>query len=95
MFSSSDAERRIDAYKLEGDLRDVYVELLSAQCAVDRIRMRYNPEDVAVRGNRFMVSRTISAALAICEYFSLVHKSLLPEVSPGDVEKDSSKEKRI
>ena len=79
MFSQSDSDRRLDAFKLDGDLRDAYVELLSAQCAVDRIKLRYMAEDVAEKGNSFVVNRSISAAMAICEYFSSVQKSLLPQ----------------
>lgn len=79
MVSPSDANRRVDMFKLDGDLRDAYVELLSAQCAVDRIRHRYEPQVVAEKGNSFMVTRSISAAMAICEYFSLLQNALLPQ----------------
>ena len=79
MIFPSDADRRIDMFKLDGDLRDAYVELLSAQCAVDRIRHRYEPRDVAEKGNTFMVTRSISAARAICEYFSSLQNALMPQ----------------
>ncbi len=75
-FSKDADRRRIETFKLDGDLRDAYVELLSAQSAVDRLRLRYRPEEVAVGGSSFMVARSISAAHAICEYFSSIHKSL-------------------
>jgi hypothetical protein len=81
MFSSRDAERRFDA-KLDGDLRDAYVELLSAQCAVDRMKTRYTAEEVASKGSQFMVSRSIAAANAICEYFSSLEKLLFPKDKP-------------
>lgn len=96
MSSSSDADRRMNNFKLDGDLRDAYVELLSAQCAVDRIRMRYSPEEIAVRGSNFMVARSISAATAICEYFSSVQKSLLPQAGHrGKSEPKSSQDKSV
>ena len=82
-FFPSDSNRRIDAFKLDSDLRDVYVELLSAQCAVDRIKFRYAPEDIAQQGSSFMVARSISAAMAICEYFSCLQKCLAPQAGPA------------
>ena len=78
-----DADRRIDAFKLDGDLRDAYVELLSAQCAVERMQSRYSAEDVAQKGSPFMVARSISAAIAMCEFFSSVQKSLAPQAGPA------------
>jgi len=75
-FSKDADRRRIETFKLDGDLRDVYVELLSAQCAVERLRLRYLAEEVAAHGSSFMVARSISAAQAICEFFSSIHKSL-------------------
>jgi len=94
MFSSSDAEGRVDSLKLDGDLRDAYVELLSAQCAIERIRLRYSPEDIAIKGSNFMVSRSISAANAICEYFSSVQKSLSPR-SAGHKSKGTPTDKSL
>jgi len=79
MVSPSDANLRVDMFKLDGDLRDAYVELLSAQCTIDRIRHRYEPKVVAEKGNSFMVMRSISAAKAICEYFSSIQYALLPQ----------------
>jgi hypothetical protein len=81
MVSSRDRDRPLD-FKLDGDLRDAYVELLSAQCAVDRIKLRYSPEDIATKGSAFMVSRSISAANMICEYFSRVQQSFPLQAGP-------------
>lgn len=81
-MSLPDNDRRVEAFKLDGDLRDAYVELLSAQCAVERLKMRYSPHDLASHGSKFMVSRSVTAASVICEYFSSVEKSLLPQAGP-------------
>jgi len=97
MVLPSDSDRRMDTYKLDGDLRDAYVELLSAAFAVNKIKMRYSAEDIASRGSTFMVLRSISAAESICEYFSGVQKSLRPQAGPcpGAPEQDSSNRKRF
>ena len=94
MFPSSDAERRIDAYKLDGDLRDAYVELLSAHSAIERIRMRYSPQEIAAKGSNFMVSRSISAATAICEYFSSVQRSLPPQAGGASISGEGPSKER-
>lgn len=79
MSLHSSADRRLETFKLDGDLRDAYVELLSAQCAVERLKMRYSPDDLASKGSKFMVARSVSAASVICEYFTSVQKSLQPQ----------------
>lgn len=89
MVSHGDPHNRIDVFKLEGDLRDAYVELLSAQFAVNRIKMRYSAEEIARSGGSYMVLRSISAAESICEFFGSVRKSLAPQASgpcPGSME---------
>ena len=92
MSLPSSAERRFEAYKLDGDLRDAYVELLSAQCAVERLKMRYSADDLAAKGSKFMVARSISAAGVICEYFSSVQKSLSPQTGPCQSRENDQKE---
>jgi hypothetical protein len=83
----TDSEYRIDRVKLDGDLRDAYVELLSAQFAVDRLKLRYPPELVAMTGGSFLVNRSFTAALAIWEYFLKMQQYLAPGLpeSPQDV----------
>jgi hypothetical protein len=67
---------RIDVFKLDGDLRDAYVELLSAQFAVERINSRYSADMVTQNGGSFLLQRSISAAAAICTYFRELEKHL-------------------
>ncbi len=44
---SSDAiEKQALVGRLVADLRTAKVELLSAQCAADRLRLRYSPQDL-------------------------------------------------
>jgi hypothetical protein len=70
---------RLDQLKLENDLRDTYLQLLGAQCAVDQLRLRYRPEQIALHGGSFLVARSISAAQTIWEYFSGVQGALKPQ----------------
>jgi len=93
---SGDVDQRMERLKMDGDLRDAYVELLSAQCAIDRLRLRYTPQDVAKHGSSFMVARSISAAMVICEYFSSIQKSFQPQAGPPPPSKhEPGKDKRF
>ena len=76
--------RHYESWKLDGDLRDAYVELLSAQCAIDRVKSRYSPEIVAGNGGQFLLRRAISAAMGICQYFSAIEKCLPQHDKPQD-----------
>jgi len=76
MSHFADSKPRIDMFKLDGDLRDAYVELLGAQFAVDRIQSRYSAEIVAKNGGSFLLRRSISAATAISAYFREVEKHI-------------------
>lgn len=88
MFLNDDSQSRIDTLKLDCDLRDAYVELLSAQFAINRVKLRYSPEAVAASGNRFIVSRSISAAESIAEYLAAVKSSMRPQAGPCFPRKD-------
>lgn len=79
MLFPNGPQSRIDSLKLDSDLRDAYVELLSAQCAVERIKLRYTPQDIATSGSAFMLGRAIIAARGIWEYFSAVEQHLPPQ----------------
>lgn len=77
MFVWNVAHDPVDTAKLEADLRDAYVELLSAQWAVERIKSRYSPEDVAGVGSHLMMVRAITAANEIYQYFSVLSRYVL------------------
>lgn len=92
----SDVDKRLERFKMDGDLRDAYVELLSAQCAVDRLRLRYAPHEVANQGSSFMVARSISAAMAICDYFSSIQKSFQPQAGTSPrPQQEASRDRRF
>lgn len=82
MFLNDDSQKRIDTLKLDCDLRDAYVELLSAQFAINRVKLRYSPQLVAASGNHFIVARSISAAESIAQYLGEVKTSLPVQAGP-------------
>jgi hypothetical protein len=70
------AKKQVDVPRLMADLTAAKVELLSAQCAADRIRLQYSPQDVAAFGERQTVKRTIASAQALYRFFSQVETHL-------------------
>lgn len=76
MSNSSDARKRVDSHHVVTDLHAAYVELLSAVCAIDRVRMRHTYEDIANYCEPTLVSNTIRSANSICQYISKLEKHL-------------------
>jgi hypothetical protein len=66
------SKKRIDIARLKADLAAASVELLSAQCASDRLRLQYTPYDLVAFGDRHSLRRAISSAEAVYRFFSQV-----------------------
>lgn len=64
--------KQIDAARLKSDLAAAGIELLSAQCAADRIRLQYSPADIVAHGDRTALKRAIASAQAICNFFTQI-----------------------
>ena len=48
----SGSKKQIDIARLKADLAAASVELLSAHCAADRVRLQYSPQDIVAFGER-------------------------------------------
>jgi hypothetical protein len=72
MFSWDDPKDRAKIVRLTADLRTVEVELLSAMCAADRLRLHYSIEDIARFGEKHVLQKAISAVESLNSYFSLI-----------------------
>jgi hypothetical protein len=64
--------KNIDGTRLKADLAAAGVELLSAQCAADRLRLQYSPHDIAMLGEARMLKRAIASAEALHQFFSQI-----------------------
>jgi len=69
-------KKQPDVTRLMADLAGAKVELLSAQCATDRIRMRYSATDIATFGEPQTLQRLIASAMAVHEFFCQVRAQL-------------------
>ena len=75
MFSDA-VERQDHLARLIADLRTAKVELLSAQCAADRLRLRYSPQDIVSFGERQTLERVLASVHALSRYFSQIEAQL-------------------
>lgn len=72
-------KKHIEVERLKNDLAHAEVELLSAQCAADRIRLRYSPEDIVTFGERQALKRAIASVEALHRFFSEIAAHINPE----------------
>jgi hypothetical protein len=78
MYSWNDPDDRVAIVQMNADLRHAQLELLSAQCATDRLRLRYSPGDLARYSEKDLLRKAIGAATAISDYYHSI-QSELPE----------------
>ena len=64
--------KQVDINRLKADLSSASIELLSAQCAADRVRLQYSPEDIVAFGERHALKRAIASAEALYIFFSQI-----------------------
>ena len=62
--------------RLASDLRTAKIELLSAQCATDRLRLQYSVADIISFGEREALKGAIASAGALCRFFSSLEDQL-------------------
>lgn len=68
--------RRVGIARLVADVRAAKIEILSAQCAADRLRMQYSVEDIVSFGERQALKGAIASAGALCRFFASVEDQL-------------------
>jgi hypothetical protein len=68
----SGARKQIDVARLKADVTAASVELLSAHCATDRVRLQYSPQDIVAYGERNSLRRAIASAEALYRFFSQI-----------------------
>jgi hypothetical protein len=75
-MSNDESRKQAGIARLASDLRTAKIELLSAQCATDRLRLQYSMEDIVSFGERQMLKGAIASAVALCRYFSSLESQL-------------------
>ena len=72
----SGSGKKIDVARLKADVAAAGVEILSAQCAADRVRLQYSPEDIIAFGERSTLKRAITSSQALYRFFTLIEVQL-------------------
>jgi len=69
-------KKQIDIARLKADLAAAGVEMLSAHCAADRVRLQYSPQDIVTHGERRTLERAIASAGALHRFFSQIEAQM-------------------
>jgi hypothetical protein len=75
-MSTDDFQKQAGIARLTSDLRAAKIELLSAQCAADRLRLQYSIADIVSFGERQALRGAIASAGALCRFFSSIEDEL-------------------
>ena len=76
-------KKAIDVIRLKADLAAAGVELLSAHCATDRIRLQYSPQEVVAFGERTALKKAIASAESLYRFFSQIKAQLKHTEDPS------------
>lgn len=68
--------KQIDTTRLKADLAAAAVELLSAQCAVDRVRLQYAPQEIALFAEPQTLKRALASVEALRHFFSQIETQI-------------------
>lgn len=74
--------KQLDVVRLKADLAAACVELLSAQCAMDRVRLQYSPHDVVAFAERSAVKKALASAEAVYRFFSQIEAHIKHREEP-------------
>jgi hypothetical protein len=69
-------KKQINIVRLKADVAAASVELLSAHCATDRVRLQYSPQDVVAFAERRALQRAVASAEALCRFFSQIQAEI-------------------
>ena len=77
-------KKQVDVIRLKAELAAAGVELLSAQCAADRVRLQFSVHDIATFGEARMLKRAIASAEALHQFFSQIDAQLKRQEADGN-----------
>ena len=68
----SGSEKRIDIARLQADIAAAGIEVLSAHCAADRVRLQYSPQDIVKFGEHSTLKKAIASSEALYRFFAQI-----------------------
>jgi len=79
----SGSSKQVDVARLQADLAAAGVEILSAHCAADRLRLKYSPQDIVTFAERGTLQKAITSSQALYRFFSQLEIYLRCEADPN------------
>ncbi len=76
---NDELSKRPGVARLMSDLRSAKLELLSAQCATDRLRLQYSVADIVSFGEPHTLKGAIASASALCRFFASIEHQMKQE----------------
>jgi hypothetical protein len=76
-------KKGLDIARLKADLAAASVELLSAHCATDRVRLHYSPQDIVAFAERSPLKKALTSAEAVYRFFSQIEAHIRHKEDPG------------
>jgi hypothetical protein len=76
MYSWNDPDDRVAIVQMNAELRHAQLDLLSAQCATDRLRLRFSIGDLARYGEKDVLRKTIGTAVALHDYYISIQNEM-------------------
>ena len=72
----SGSRKQLDVARLKAEITAAGVEILSAHCAADRVRLQYSPEDIVAFSERKELKKAIASSQALYRFFSMLEVQL-------------------
>jgi len=95
MFSWSKNDDRVAIVQMNAELRHAQLELLSAECATDRLRLRFSAEDVASYGQWDVLRKALASATALHDYYSHIARQVADSASVALERAPSLEEEKV
>jgi len=68
----SGSKKQVDVARLRADIAAAGVEVLSAHCAADRVRLQYSPQEIVMFGERSTLKKAIASSEAVYRFFAQI-----------------------
>jgi hypothetical protein len=72
MFSWDNLDDRVSIVQMNSELRHAQLEMLSADCATQQLRLHFSIDDLARFGQRDVLRKSLQAANALSEYYTSI-----------------------
>lgn len=83
MLSWDNPDDRVAIAQMNAELQNAQLELLSAQCATQQLRLRFSADDLARFGHRDILRKSVQCATALSDYYTSIEKKFLEKQTPA------------